>query len=463
MRLRPVALLFLVVLVAGCNEATRMPEDRAGVLTGEAALEAAGGGAPDGAWHLGQSLSSEAVRYAAHVNDCTRCHYGLRDYWTLEPEPVWDGDLSWNVSVRPLFPHAGMYGVQLLEPGVEPVLWDSGDVNGTWSAGEERSLEFQVPPGAGGVVAYLYDFVANEARYVSLVGGYDAAEVAATLTGPDGTVHEPLPVTGPDQALIVAAGDLTPGTWTLHARHLSAPPDGMELHMRVRVLAGGVHAEATGGAPATFTVPPGPDGRPEPRVLHAWLHFDHDDVERDDYDAVDLSPWRTTVTSRPGDGAARAWSPAEVDAAWGGRGEVLVGTWGLDVPVPAYADPDDRALYWWHAGDPVPPGTQRLRIEAFVPRSPEETGFHVVASPPTMPYLLLPETVLEEAGRVVYELEVEPAWWEDPHQPAWGSERSGPRNGTWQFFPRGDEEPEVAGLGSKYVVNGIRVYAVRAS
>lgn len=371
----------------------------------------------DKEWHQASSI-------AVQMGFCGDCHYGMEEMWNA----AWtaDDDL-WTLQVSPRFPEAPLYGVQVLPADTGPVAGDPIDQTAQMAWGDVMTATLDVPDDATGVLVRFHG-APPEALPPELAVTYNQPNDYATtlaVVAPDGTRHD---VQGPEEDLKIGvfAGDTAmAGQWRIEASIASG---------EFPVATGVLHAEALRGqiAPELSTLADtwsqeyvaDPDGAPPAVTLRLWPYHDHAEFENTDWDSMDSTPFAVTYTPTTGPAPSpRTWNETAIDALWDGDTERVVldrsgSRQDIYVQEPGHNDPGLGGSYpsFGPLGDPVWPGTATARFDLSWEPAVEAPDFKVRFSPANTVYFFEPEELERSPGQAVFEIAVQPAWWEEPDQ-----------------------------------------------
>ncbi len=350
---------------------------------------------------------------------CGDCHYGLTEMWRAD----WTlNDSNWTLAVQPAYQEAPLYAVHAVPSGVNPVLWESGAVTFDWNLGQAWVTTFEVSDGAGAVFARVHGTSSLPRETDILESRRHQYVTALRLIGPDGTAHD---AAGPeDDVKLITIRDPAAGTWTMEATLLGGDAPRAIGTAFMEVLAGNVTtvlAETTDVA--NWTWPAGPQGEPPEVTLRLQPYHDHGPYQHTDWDLYDSSPFTIQYAPRAGPAPAPpSWNATAVNAIWGDIAETVV----LDrtgrftdayIQEPGHNDAGFGSSYpaFGPTGSPVWPGTAFVRFEMTWTGN-DDAPMMVKFSPHGTPYFFQPREVERGPGRAVWEMPVQPSWWEAPDQ-----------------------------------------------
>ncbi len=395
---------------------------------------------------------------------CGDCHYGLLEFWSAHWEA---GGPGWNLTIAPAYPEAPLHAVQVLEgDDAEPVIWESGATEWDWIQGQTWTMEFDVPDGAGGIFVRVHGESPLPSETDVLETRANDYVTSMALQSPDGELVQ---AAGPEPDLkLLTTRQPAPGTWTLQANLLGGDAPRARGVAFIEVLAGTVTPLLNGTDDwVQYAFPAGPDGQPPNVTVRLQPHHDHTPYQHTDWDRYDSSPFVITYAAAAGPAPRQpSWNASAIATIWGDQAEhVVLERTGrfLDAYAqePDHNDPGFGSSYpsFGPTGKPVWPGTATVRFEVTW-TGDDDAPMAIKFSPHSTPYFFEPREVERGPGRAVWEMPVQPAWWEDPNQTrihGHGGEHGEPTS-NWDIAPylaHEDGELVIGDIEWTMVVTGL--------
>ncbi|MGB0653633.1 MAG: hypothetical protein ACPGQL_10585 [Thermoplasmatota archaeon] len=354
---------------------------------------------------------------------CGDCHYGLHRMW----EATWSqpDNATWQLDVVPRYPEVSLFAVHVAPGNDAPLDAATRYDLELWAPRQPWAFDIDVPEGAGGLFARVHAQPATREGFAQLESEPNDYVTRLTLVAPDGTAHG---ADGPDPDLnMIAVPDPAPGTWRFEAYLVAGDLPVAAGVAFTEILAGNVTPRLSDLDVGTWTFPAGPDGEPPEVTLGLRPHHDHAPYENSDWDLYDASPFqehfRPVQGPAPSPAGPETWNRTAIDALWGGdtervlteRSGSFTGAYleggghndvGLGSSYPGFGLP----------GDPVPPGTERVRFELTWEPAVPGWDLGLRFSPHGTPYFFVPEELTRDDGAATFQTEVSPLWWEHPEQ-----------------------------------------------
>lgn len=363
----------------------------------------------DRAWHL----SSEIVTQPGFCGDC---HYGMEEMWRAE----WAQEAgNWTLTVAPRFTEAPLYAVQV---GDDPVLDSSGWQSAEWVLGDTHTVPFDVGEAAQHVLVKVYGSGPENMALDLSANRADVVHTALALVAPDGTRYD---AEGPEQDLRIVTAPAQAGTWEAQVTFVDGGAPTGSVHVLHETLLGDLVPRLGWGEEATFTFPANATGAPPATTLRVQPYHEHAPFQNTDWDPYDSTAFLVGYAPQPGPWPEpRTWNETAIDALWDGRDEhrfhAFSGSFqGAYLDSTGHNDPGIGGSYPGFAapdGDPVLPGTERVRLELSWSPAIDEPALRVKMSPANWPYFFHPNATERGPGFAVFEVPIQPLWWEEPDQ-----------------------------------------------